>query len=501
MKKLTFHPACLLFPKLPKDELKALAADIKANGLRNSVVLYSGQVLDGRNRLAACKIARVKPTFVNWSGKGSPTEWVISENLIRRHLSASQRAVIANDLLPLLEAEAKDRQRLSQGRGKKVAKSSATLLGKSSIVAARIAKTNATYVEAVKAISKTAPELIERVRNGDLSIPDAKRLSDIPKDQRKELLRQANGQSHNGEIFRQWKSFGTPKAPRPVHRAANERKSRVNAATLIHGDCRLKLKEIASKSVDCIITDPPYPEIRARGESYPRISEKNWHSMMEETVVECRRILKPRGSAVFVLQPNAERMGQMRLWLWRFVVWAGENWNLVEDAYWWNPTAIPSRGAKREYGLMRPSVKWCVWLGSPDCYRNQDGVLWTPSDALAAKRREDMVRRIGPSGGTCRTSTITKAADERGGTTPFNLIPISPTSQPNNAEHHPAATPYDVAAWWCRYILPPDGVLLDPFCGSGTTLVAGLDCGASKVIGIDKEKKYLAIAKRRITKG
>ena len=204
--------------------------------------------------------------------------------------------------------------------------------------------------------------------------------------------------------------------------------------------------------------------------------------MMEETVAECRRILKPKGSAIFILQPNAERMGKMRLWLWRFAVWAGENWNLVEDVYWWNPSALPSRGTEREFGLMRPSVKWCLWLGPPDCYRNQDGVLWTPSDALAAKRREDMVRRIGPSGGTCRGSTITKSADERGGTTPFNLIPISPTN--HGAEHHPASTPYDVAAWWCRYLLPPNGVLLDPFCGSGTMLQAGLDYGASKVIGI-----------------
>jgi DNA modification methylase len=53
------------------------------------------------------------------------------------------------------------------------------------------------------------------------------------------------------------------------------------------------------------------------------------------------------------------------------------------------------------------------------------------------------------------------------------------------AEHHPAATPYDVAAWWCRYILPPGGELFDPFRGSGTMLVAGLELTASKVIGID----------------
>jgi DNA modification methylase len=107
----------------------------------------------------------------------------------------------------------------------------------------------------------------------------------------------------------------------------------------------------------------------------------------------------------------------------------------------------------------------------------------------------------GPSGRTYRNSTIAKSADERGGTTPFNLLPIPTGGSPGGAEDHPAATPYDVAAWWCRYILPPDGVLLDPFCGSGTMLVAGLDHGASRVIGIDREKKYLGIAKRRIKNG
>jgi len=96
---------------------------------------------------------------------------------------------------------------------------------------------------------------------------------------------------------------------------------------------------------------------------------------------------------------------------------------------------------------------------------------------------------------------MAKSAEERGGTTPFNLLPISAGGQPGGSEHHPAATPYDVASWWAKYILPPDGILLDPFVGSGTMLVAGLDQGASRVIGIDREKKYLAIAKRRIGKG
>jgi SAM-dependent methyltransferase len=499
MKKISYHPACLLFPKLPRDELKALAADIKANGLRNPVVRYHGQILDGRNRLAACKIAKVKPRFVEWDGQGSPLQWVISENLIRRHLTASQRAVIAFDLLPLLEDEAKTRQRLSQGRGKKGAKSSATFSGdgKASEVAARIARTNATYVEAAKAISKAAPELVKKVRAGDLSIPDAKRLADIPKEQRAELLQAVNGKSHNGEILNSWRHNCTPRPLKTVPRGRSERRARIDAATLMHGDCRKELKKIASHSVDAIISDPIYPEVNRQ---YGRVGEDQWHDMMRDVVGECRRVLKPKGSAVFIMQPNYNRIGQMRLWVWEFVAWAGKEWNVVQDVWWWNVNTLPTRSTYRTVGLLRQSVKMCVWLGEPDCYRNQNAVLWEPSDATKSLSWSDRCLRNFPSGHTVRRARIAQAASERDGTTPFNLLPVAAA---NPTEHcgHPASTPYELAAWWCRYILPPGGIVLDPFCGSGTMLLAGLDHGASKVIGIDREKKYLAIAKRRIKTG
>jgi hypothetical protein len=65
----SFHSACLLFPRLSDDELQALADDIRHNGLLNPIVTLDGQILDGRNRLAACKIAGVQPRFVEWDGK------------------------------------------------------------------------------------------------------------------------------------------------------------------------------------------------------------------------------------------------------------------------------------------------------------------------------------------------------------------------------------------------------------------------------------------------
>ena len=304
-----------------------------------------------------------------------------------------------------------------------------------------------------------------------------------------------------GQIIQLEKAVGLDGKVRPLNKSVKivprsvvERRSRVDATTLIHGDCTRELKKIGSKSIDCIITDPPYPEV---SREYGRMTEKEWHDMMHKVVAEGRRVLKPEGSMAIVLQPNSEKVGQMRLWLWEFVAWAGREWNLVQDVYWWAIDAMPLVGSSRKYGLMRPSVKTVVWLGSPNCFRNQDAVLCSPSAAIFAQHRADITLRKTNSGRTYRNSRIAKTATERDGTTPFNLLPI-PVGGSLEKMPHPAVTPYDLASWWCRYLLPPDGVLLDPFAGSATMLAAGLDQGASKVIGIEREKKYLEIARRRI---
>lgn len=283
-----------------------------------------------------------------------------------------------------------------------------------------------------------------------------------------------------------------------IHRSPAERQARIAATTLIHGDCRKEMRKLPASSIDAIICDPLYPEV---DREYGRISEKDWHALMREVVAQARRILKPKGSAVFVLGPNSEKVGKMRLWPWEFVLWAGREWNLVQDCYWWAVDTLPLGGIKRHQGLMRPSVKMCVWLGPPDCYRNQDKVLMTPSESVSARHRSDVLLRTGPSGKTYRNSTIARAADERGGTTPFNCLPIPVGGNSGTRHQHPAVTPYDLAAWWCRYVLPQGGVLLDMMCGSGTMLLAGLDNGAAKVIGIEKEAKYLKVARRRIEEG
>lgn len=55
------HPYADAWPMLGAEELDELAADIKANGLREPVVLYGDKILDGRNRYAACRAVGIEP--------------------------------------------------------------------------------------------------------------------------------------------------------------------------------------------------------------------------------------------------------------------------------------------------------------------------------------------------------------------------------------------------------------------------------------------------------
>ena len=105
MDTLKYHPLCRLLPAMPEDELDTLVEDIRFNGLREPITLCDGQVLDGRSRLAACRMAGVEPRFVEFSGP-SAAAFVASMNLHRRHLTESQRAELAAELAEAMEIEA-----------------------------------------------------------------------------------------------------------------------------------------------------------------------------------------------------------------------------------------------------------------------------------------------------------------------------------------------------------------------------------------------------------
>lgn len=88
------HPIAAIFPLLPEHELEALAEDVKERGVEVPIVLYEGKILDGRNRYRAAMQSGVHFQTNYYTGD-NPVKYVLSLNLHRRHLTESQRQMVA----------------------------------------------------------------------------------------------------------------------------------------------------------------------------------------------------------------------------------------------------------------------------------------------------------------------------------------------------------------------------------------------------------------------
>jgi hypothetical protein len=179
--KLTPHRLADLLPPMSEDEFNALREDIKANGLRVPIVTYAGQVLDGRHRHKAAteiKIALTEKDFVEFkpTGSDSPLKFVISQNVNRRHLSESQRAIIAAEL--------------ANGRhGGDRSKGSIDTLTEER--AAKLLNVGEASVQRAKKVLSGAPALAAAVRSGSVKVSAAQKFAESGRQD--ELLKKNEG--------------------------------------------------------------------------------------------------------------------------------------------------------------------------------------------------------------------------------------------------------------------------------------------------------------------
>lgn len=194
------HPAAEIFPLLDEARLAELAADIEVNGLREPIRLLDGRILDGRNRLAACRLAGVEPRFTEVPEGTNPWALTWSLNGQRRDLNADQRYLLWRQCADedaawqaeqgriaadanRRRAEAAKVQIASQVRDEagKVQPGGATYSGttrapggaskprRSTDIAAAAANVDRGTVERVEWLERHRPDLHARVRSGELS--------------------------------------------------------------------------------------------------------------------------------------------------------------------------------------------------------------------------------------------------------------------------------------------------------------------------------------------
>jgi N6-adenosine-specific RNA methylase IME4/ParB-like chromosome segregation protein Spo0J len=171
--ELEVHEAASLFPDMGKNEFEALKQDIAKNGLRLPILVFRNRIVDGRQRLRACRELGIAPRFqaVHEMQKSVP-EYIISMNLQRRHLSDSQRAMVASSFAKLGKGT-------NQHTAHAVTQKEAADLLKVSVDSVQRAR----QVEA-----NGIPELVHAVENGNLDVTNASTISSLSQVEQTDLL-------------------------------------------------------------------------------------------------------------------------------------------------------------------------------------------------------------------------------------------------------------------------------------------------------------------------
>ena len=237
-----------------------------------------------------------------------------------------------------------------------------------------------------------------------------------------------------------------------------------DAVTLYHGDCLDILPELDVEAV--VVTDPPYGD-----------TSLEW----DRCVPGWPAALPARVRALWCF-------GSLRMFLNRREDFAG--WKLAQDVVWekHNGSGLHADRFRRVHEL---AVQW---------YRGE----WATVYREPLKVAVDDVGR-----GDQHTFTRGQKPQHFGNVeagsgyaydgTRLQRSVLRVRSEHGRAEH-PTQKPLGILDPLIRYSVAVDGFVLDPFAGSGSTLVAAKSCGR-RAIGVELSEEYCALAARRLAQG
>jgi site-specific DNA-methyltransferase (adenine-specific) len=223
----------VLIPPLTSEEFKQLERNILEEGIRDPLVTWNGILVDGHNRyrIATEHDMNYETLEKEFENINRVKEWMIHNQFGRRNLSNYQRSVLALHLDSVFKERAKEKMKLSEGKG---IQKSEDLKEPEFIVMKEIGKVaNVSHdtIAKVKKIEATAtPEVKARLNTGTMSINEA--YKEIKKEEKIEETRK-----EKNEIIKQVEA--------------------IEISNVFNGDSINFIDKIDFK-VKCVITDPPY---------------------------------------------------------------------------------------------------------------------------------------------------------------------------------------------------------------------------------------------------
>ena len=246
--------------------------------------------------------------------------------------------------------------------------------------------------------------------------------------------------------------------------------------TIILGDCLEKLKQIPDESVDLVFADPPYNMSKKKGldwkfskhitmqETWDIFSKDKFFEFNLAWLSECFRVLKHGGSLwVSGSFHNIYQLG--------FIIQNMPEIKINNSIIWFKPNAQPNITCR----MFTESTEHLIWAS-----KNGNNKKWKFNYELT---KNNIYDSINPKGKQTRNTWS---------------IPLTPPSEKVSGSH-PTQKPIELLRRIVISCSDEGDTILDPFAGSGTTNLVALQYGRNS-IGIEKDKKYYEIIKKRLEK-
>ncbi len=265
---------------------------------------------------------------------------------------------------------------------------------------------------------------------------------------------------------------------------------------VVQGDAAHWLPRLPAESVDLFFTSPPYADAR----SYSRIHPDNyveWFLPFSSAILEAT---SQTGSLVLNIKNrvanSGELKGQRHPYVYELVLAMQRmGWRWIETYIWSKPNAIPGRFGPRT----KDSFEYVYHFAKgPKPYFDLDAVRvpYKTDHAEISRRLGDSNGRKNTAAGFGRDRTKTYSC---GGADPGNVIPVSQSYNQHHgpAGRHTAVMPEGLAEFFVQVACPAGGVVVDPFAGSGTTMVVARRHGR-RAGGIEILEEYVSVAAERL---
>jgi site-specific DNA-methyltransferase (adenine-specific)/site-specific DNA-methyltransferase (cytosine-N4-specific) len=265
-----------------------------------------------------------------------------------------------------------------------------------------------------------------------------------------------------------------------------------NIRASVHlGDSKEKLRLLPDNSVDLIVTSPPYADQRKN--TYGGIRHDEYVDWFLPISEELLRVLKPTGTFILNIKEKVVD-GERSTYVMELILeMRKQGWFWTEEFIWHKKNSYPGKWSNR----FRDSWERLLQFNKERKFNMYQEAVMVPMGDWATSRLKklsetDKIRdtsKVGSGFGKNISNWL-----ERDKAYPTNVLHLA--TECGN-KRHSAAFPESLPEWFIKLFTQEGDLVLDPFMGSGTTLVVANRMNRNSV-GIDVVPEYCDMVREKL---